>query len=119
MNTTEELLGRKSSRYGLENREYFRRDPQKLTLTSPAGDARSVVVVRSRTKTKEFYLSKPGTLLTNNDGTFLLIPDFILLRPYYRIAIVFSTQRSEYKYLAEWTHVLLCIVVFVLRSCLI
>jgi hypothetical protein len=41
VSTTEELLGRKSSGSGLENREYGRRDPQKLALTS-----RQVVVAR-------------------------------------------------------------------------
>jgi hypothetical protein len=63
MNTTEELLDRKSSFSCLENREYGRRDPslwprgtlypQKLVITSPTSDGRSVVIVRSRTQTTE------------------------------------------------------------------
>jgi hypothetical protein len=62
--TTEELLRRKSSGCGLEIREYGRRDTsrwprgilclQKLALTSPTKDGRSVGIVRSRTQAKEF-----------------------------------------------------------------
>jgi hypothetical protein len=60
----EELLGRKSSGSGLENREYGSRDPshwpcgtlypQKLALTWPTSGGRSVGRVRSRTQAKEF-----------------------------------------------------------------
>jgi hypothetical protein len=66
VSTTEELLERKSSGSGLENREYGRRDPsrwprgtpypQKLTLTSPTSGCRSVGIVRSRTQTKEYSI---------------------------------------------------------------
>jgi hypothetical protein len=66
VSTIEELLERKSSGSGLENREYVRRDPsrwprgilypQKLTLTSPTSGGRSVGIVRSRTQTTEFVL---------------------------------------------------------------
>jgi hypothetical protein len=71
MNTTEELLGRKSSGSGLEYREYGRGDPfrwlhnilcpQKLALTLPTSCGRSVGIVRSKTKATEFvawYISK-------------------------------------------------------------
>jgi hypothetical protein len=61
ISTTEELLESKSSGSGLENREYCLRDPsrwlcrslysQKLALTSPTSDSRSVCIVRSRTQT--------------------------------------------------------------------
>jgi hypothetical protein len=64
VSTTEELLGRKSSCPGLENREYGRRNPsrwprctlyrQKLALTLPTSGGRPVGVVRSRTKATEF-----------------------------------------------------------------
>jgi hypothetical protein len=64
VSTTEELLGRKSSGSGLENREYGRRDssrcprgtlyPQKLALTSLTSGGLSVGVVRSRTQATEF-----------------------------------------------------------------
>jgi hypothetical protein len=64
VNTTEELLGRKSSGSGLESREYGRRDPscwargnlylQKLALTSPTSGGRSVAIIRSRTQATEF-----------------------------------------------------------------
>jgi hypothetical protein len=67
VSTTEELLGRKCSGSGLENREYGRRDPprwprgtfypQKLAITSPTSGGRSVDIVRSRTHTMEFFLS--------------------------------------------------------------
>jgi hypothetical protein len=64
VSTTEELLGRKSSVSGLENREYGRRDPsrrprdilypQKLALSSPTSCGLSVCIVRSRTQAREF-----------------------------------------------------------------
>jgi hypothetical protein len=64
VSTTEELLWRKSSGSGLENREYVRRDPshwprgtlyaQQLAITSPISGGRSVGIVRSRTQTMEF-----------------------------------------------------------------
>jgi hypothetical protein len=60
LNTIEELLEKKSSGSGLENRDYGRRDPprwprdtfypQKLILTSPASGALSVGIARSWTK---------------------------------------------------------------------
>jgi hypothetical protein len=63
--TIEELLERKRSGYGLENREYDRREPsrwphdtlypQKLELTSPTNGGRSVSIVRSRTQATEFH----------------------------------------------------------------
>jgi hypothetical protein len=66
VSTTEELLGRKSSGSGQENRDYGRRDPprwpcdtlyrQKLTLTSPTIGGRSVSIVRSRNKATELLL---------------------------------------------------------------
>jgi hypothetical protein len=64
VSTTEELLGRNSSGYSLECREYSRGDPlrwpndtlypQKSVLTSQTSGGRSVGIVRSRTKAKEF-----------------------------------------------------------------
>jgi hypothetical protein len=64
VSTIEELLGRKSSGFGLEIREYGSRDPsrwsrgtlypQKLALTPPTSGDRSVGIVRSRTKSMEF-----------------------------------------------------------------
>jgi hypothetical protein len=66
VNTTEELLGRKSSGSGLENREYGRGDPlrwprdniypQKLALTSPTKGGNSVDIVLLRTNAKELVL---------------------------------------------------------------
>jgi hypothetical protein len=64
VSTSEELLGRKSSGSGLENRDYGRGDPlryyvthfypQKLALTSQTSGGRSVGILRSRTKVTEF-----------------------------------------------------------------
>jgi hypothetical protein len=60
ISTNEELLQRKSSSFGLENRDYGSMDPprsprdtfhpKKLALTSPTSGGRSVGIVRSRTK---------------------------------------------------------------------
>jgi hypothetical protein len=67
VSTIEELLGRYSSSSGLENREYSRGDPlrwprdtlypQKLALTSPTSDSRSVGIVRPQTKATECSFS--------------------------------------------------------------
>jgi hypothetical protein len=63
INTIEELLGRKTSCSGLENRGYSRRNPsrrprdtlrpQTLALTSPISGGRSVGIVHSRTEATE------------------------------------------------------------------
>jgi hypothetical protein len=63
----EELLERKSIGSGLEIREYGRRDQsrwprgtlylQRLALTSPTSDGRSVGIDRSRTQATEFFLA--------------------------------------------------------------
>jgi hypothetical protein len=65
VSTIDELLGRKSSSFCLEIREYGRRDPlcrpretlytQKVALTSPTSGGRSVGIVRSRPKAMEFF----------------------------------------------------------------
>jgi hypothetical protein len=51
VSTIKELLGRNSSGFDLENREYFRRDPSR---DSPTSGGVSVGIVRSRTKATEF-----------------------------------------------------------------
>jgi hypothetical protein len=63
--TIEELLGRKSSGFGLESREYSRRDPsswprgtlypRKWALTSPTSGGHSVGIVCSPTQAREFF----------------------------------------------------------------
>jgi hypothetical protein len=65
MSTIEELPGRNSSGFSLENLKYGCGDPlrrprdtlylQKLALTSPTSSGRSVGIVRSRTKATEFF----------------------------------------------------------------
>jgi hypothetical protein len=94
VSTIEELLGRKSSGSGLENRDYGRRDqsrwprgtlyPQTLALTSPTSCGLSVGIVWSRTQTTEFnlvYSKDSGNCLRNyyyvvrmrsNSGTLTL-----------------------------------------------
>jgi hypothetical protein len=72
VSTSQELLGRKSSGYGLENREYGRRDPsrrprgtlhpQKLALSSPTSGGLSVCIVRSGTQATVFSFSLLVTL---------------------------------------------------------
>jgi hypothetical protein len=77
VSTTEELLGKNSSGYGLENREYGRGDPlrwprdtlypQKLALTLPTSGGRSVCVVRLRTKATDFVLLFTRTVSYRHD----------------------------------------------------
>jgi hypothetical protein len=60
VSTTEELLGKDSSVFGLENREYCvgirctNHATPSIRRASPTSDGRSVGVVRSRTKAREF-----------------------------------------------------------------
>jgi hypothetical protein len=78
VSTIEELLERKSSGSGLENREYGRRDPsscqrgtlysQKLALASPTSGGLSVGIVRSRIQTMKFVLLIVSKLHNVNDG---------------------------------------------------
>jgi hypothetical protein len=66
MSTIEELLGRNSSSFGLENWEYDCGDslrwthdtlyPQKLVLTSPKCGCHSAGIVRLRTKATEIFV---------------------------------------------------------------
>jgi hypothetical protein len=75
VSTVEELLGRKSSGFGLENQYYGRRDPPRwpryssLSVTNFADKGgRSVGIVRSRTKATELLLREvfmPYVLLWN------------------------------------------------------
>jgi hypothetical protein len=69
VSTIEELLGRKSSGFGLERRAYCRRDPsrspsgtfclQKLALTSSTSGDRSAEVVLSWAQATEFVFVRP------------------------------------------------------------
>jgi hypothetical protein len=88
VSTIEELLRRKSSGSGLENREYGRKDllcwqcnafyPQKLALTSQRSVSSSVGIVRSRTKATEFvfvfYFELSHVLTLSINSSFLLKP---------------------------------------------
>jgi hypothetical protein len=85
VSTTEDLLGRKSSGSGLENREEGRRDPshfprgsfctQKLALISPTSGGRSVGAVPSRAQAADFT-----SVLTVLDPVFLRINTAAVLR---------------------------------------
>jgi hypothetical protein len=76
VSTIEELLGRKNSGSGLENREYGHGDssrwprgtpyPQKLALTSPISGGRSVGIIRSRTQATEFSFFKLQHVIVNS-----------------------------------------------------
>jgi hypothetical protein len=61
VSTNEELLERKSSSSGLENRNYSRRGlphcHKKLAVTSPTSGGRLVGIDHSRTKTTELLIS--------------------------------------------------------------
>jgi hypothetical protein len=80
VSTIEELLERKSSGSGLENREYGRRDPsrgtlhpQQLALTSPTSGGRSAGIVRSWTQTMEFICLFKHHELDHHSVTFVSI----------------------------------------------
>jgi hypothetical protein len=63
VSTIEELLERKSSGCGLENRDYDYAaplHPQKLALISPTSGGRSVDIVRPRTTATELLLFTVG-----------------------------------------------------------
>jgi hypothetical protein len=76
VSATEELLGRKSSGSGPENRDYSRRGSAALTtpypyirkswLTSPTSGGRSVGIVRLRTKAMELVSQSVSSF--NTDG---------------------------------------------------
>jgi hypothetical protein len=78
MSTIEELLERKGSGSGPENRDYGSRDPsrwprgtlypQKLALTSPTSGGRSLGIVRSRTQATEFLLYEPAFTRLDNQA---------------------------------------------------
>jgi hypothetical protein len=73
VSTIEELLGRKSSGSGLENREYGLRDPSrwprdtlfsyKLALVFPTSFGRTVGIVRSRTQATELVFPLYSTAI--------------------------------------------------------
>jgi hypothetical protein len=65
VSTIEELLGRKSSGSGLENRDYVRRESftLKLPLASLTSGGRSVSIVHSRTKASEWFVCFHTSLL--------------------------------------------------------
>jgi hypothetical protein len=80
---------RKSSRSGLENRKYYRRDPsphgtlcpQKLALTSPTSGCRSVGIVSSRTQATEFFLICEMQIIKLNPFLNYLLHSVILVLP--------------------------------------
>jgi hypothetical protein len=79
LSTIEELLGRKTNDFGLENREYGSRDPsrwprctlnpERLALTSPTSGSRSVGIVRSWTQATEFFFVEAMDMVLVNRKT--------------------------------------------------
>jgi hypothetical protein len=74
VSTIEELLGRKSSGFGLEIREYSRKGSVTLTMRHPLSTkvviiftdhGCSVCIVRSRTKATEFFNSAQVSIFMN------------------------------------------------------
>jgi hypothetical protein len=99
LSTIEEILGRKSSGSGLENRDYGRRNaslcprdilyPQKLALTSLASGCRSVDIVRSWTQATELYTERIHVTHTKHFSAlfvrkFCLFPNVITTQYYVR-----------------------------------
>jgi hypothetical protein len=90
VSTTEELLGRKNSGSGVENREYCRRDPsccprgtlypQELALTSPTSCGRSVGIVRSRTQAMDSFCILASCNVLEVASTVLLAACLLLTR---------------------------------------
>jgi hypothetical protein len=86
VSTIEELLGRNSSGFSLENREYSNGDPlrwprdtlypQTLTLTMPATGSCSVGIVCSWTKATGFFLL--GIIDVSYDMTSGLCPELFV-----------------------------------------
>jgi hypothetical protein len=82
VSTIQELLGRKSGGFGLEIREYDRRDPscsprsidypQKLALTPAASGGHSLGTVRSRTQATEVVSCNPSSSIVPLGSTELL-----------------------------------------------
>jgi hypothetical protein len=80
VSTIEELLGRKSSGSGLENREHGNRDPfcwlhytnypQKLALSSPTSGGLSVDIVRSRTQATDLFIIQYKIYWHTNFGAY-------------------------------------------------
>jgi hypothetical protein len=83
VSTIEELLGRKSSGSSLEIDITAVKDPsrwprgtlypQKLAVTSPTSDGRSVGIVRSRTQATEFTLVYSLHIFSNSSGVCRVI----------------------------------------------
>jgi hypothetical protein len=100
VSTTEELLGRNSSGYGLENREYGRGDPlrwprdnfypQKLTLTSPTSGGRSVGIVRLWIEATEFVCATINNSHSRDNGFDFVCSSFQLKNVYLNIKLTFA-----------------------------
>jgi hypothetical protein len=111
----------KSSGSCLENREYGRRDPsrwprgtlypQKLAITSPTSEGRSVGIVRSRTQTMEFFFYLPfpsNNLFTVSTTPVLQLPcHCVFTSEFYRSVSCVSTEELNSSVLVSSTNSLI------------
>jgi hypothetical protein len=102
VSTIEELLGRKSSSSGLENRDHGRLDPrswprgtlfpQDLTLTLLTSGGRSVGIVHSRSQATEFFFVETEYLLPCSHLPILVLA--LSLKGPYRRSGFYSSDNS-------------------------
>jgi hypothetical protein len=107
VSTTGELLGRKSSGSGLENRGYDRRQPsrwprgtrypQKFALTSPTSGGPSVGIVRSWTQAMEFSSSFNCNCTCN---ILIVILHHFFVQYNYLIILTDDSWRLEFQFLS-------------------
>jgi hypothetical protein len=119
MSRTEQLLERKSSGSGLENRDYGCRDhsrwprdtlyPQKLALTSPTSGGCSVSIVHSRTETSLSLL--PVLYVKSNSNTGL---NTVYLASLYR---VWQANFLFYMGIFIWKRKLACRTLYCWNKC--
>jgi hypothetical protein len=112
VSTIEVPLGRKSSGYSLESREYGRRDssrcprgtlyPQNLALTSATSVGRSVGIIRSRTQATEFVFVWYLASNSESDITHLRIyPSAITAK-----MTAFARQQTAHQLVDDLSHFL-------------
>jgi hypothetical protein len=121
VSTMEELLGRKNSGSGLENRDYGRRRSaalttrhpsirKKLALTSPTSGDNSFGIVRSRTEATEFVFVCLLFVRANAEGVAAVLSlqqanSFIILS--IGLCILLRVYQSIYIYIYqkfEWSY---------------
>jgi hypothetical protein len=123
VSTIEELLGRKSSGFGLESREYGRRDascwprgafyPQTLTLTLPTSGCRSVGLVHSRTQATEFSLVYWNVCIMTLCESYYIDPSGHLGMQRRSLCTKYSNYLNKYSiWLKIFGYIRLCIITY-------